>query len=830
MRTFELYIPDMACAACIAPINRLKEFPQVISATFDNPTHIVTVETNVLKDVDENELTTQFKNAVDEVGFTCAGILEITPDREDKDISAESKRIEFEDNQIIQSKKRIQHLWLKGIIGTLSGAAVLTLSLTGVTIPILGMIIMGSSSSLLTLYLGKNTYKQAFLGLIRTKSLSMESLFAVSTLLAIGVSVTSFFVPSFPMMFDAGLLILGFKNIGKAIEESSNYKLTKKSFLALAPNEIESEFSAESSIRRTIPVKNLRPGNVIVLYEGQTAPVDGICLSRNTMIYNTIVTGKTTPQSVAENGVIFAGSILVEDSLPIRIRVTGDSYLAFLDKRMKAAASSKSIIEDTTTKQLKYFVPGVFGIATIAGVLCGTLLSPVAGIETGMTVLISMCPCALGLIPAVTMRTGIAIAAALGISFKNATSIEKIADINAYVFDLNGTYTKGVPKIIESTIPLDMLPILAKMESVSNKPIATTIHQFAAEHSRTMPECKISDINSSHHSGLIAKINNDTYIVGNCQMMTDNHIPIEPWNNKINRVDADLVIYFAKNSEVQGYLLLEDPLRDDALATSQSLKKLGNEIYLCTGENEVTARKYAEKLEIEPSNISANRLAESKEHPELTKTAFIQNLISQGYRVCMVGDAGNDALAVAASDCGIAMNSTYGSTVTKDAADIIINHDSLWSVINAQSIAKQTIRNLKQNLKFSTGYNVLCVLLFSGVLNALNIHINPAVGAALMVFQISLILLNVSSLKRQAIPDITSNTNQQSSENNNFWKSSRRSLNSVLQLEPQPTLQRNILSGSENENKNPYKKMFVTLDIDEGMQTGLLHKQQGLTP
>ncbi len=755
MPTYELYIPNMVCPACVAPVNALKELKQVKSVTPNFVGHVVIVESDETQTTDDKFIE-EMQKQVDDIGFTCETLLETTPSTLDPDI--ESKQIAHELKKRTLTKKLIRSYWIKGMVGVLSGLGLLALSIFGVGIPLVGMMAIGGISTLLTLYFGKETYQQAAFSLIKAKTLSMDSLFSVSTILALGISCVSLFVPGLPMLFEAALLILGFKNVGKAIEESVKNEMTQKSFRSSAPPSILTQLTPELS--KEIAIANLRPGNIIIVKKGQIVPVDGICLSKNKTIYNTIVTGRTVPQFVTTNDCIYAGCKVPDDVDYIKIRVTknvANSYLAFLDNRIKLAEQEKerSKIEVTAEKSLKYFIPIVFGIAIISAIFVGAFLSPLAAVQCAISVLVSACPCTLGLVTPLAIKTGMAKAASKGVSFKNGKSIDAAADIDTVVFDLNGTLTTGVIKVTKSHIPRDIWPQRAKIESLSSHPIAKAIHQFALEKNYPLKEFKDFSLDKSHHAGISAEINSETFDIGNSELMATKKIATTKYDAELKKTNAEHIIYIAKNKNLIGYILLEDPLRDDAIATISELKKQGKKIHICTGADPITTQKYANKLGIPPENICAKCVGDSKDESANSKTKYIRHLMSQGHKVAMVGDAANDVTAVATSHFGIAVASASGNRETQANAAAVINQGSLWSIVNAFSIANQTINNIKQNLWISIGYNLTTMIAFSGLLVAIGFAVNPALGAALMILQTGIILMNVERFKRQATPLLT---------------------------------------------------------------------------
>jgi len=257
-------------------------------------------------------------------------------------------------------------------------------------------------------------------------------------------------------------------------------------------------------------------------------------------------------------------------------------------------------------------------------------------------------------------------------------------------------------------------------------------------------------VDKTNHSGLTGFIQGEEYVLGNQQMMNDQGVDMQQIEKKCPSIDVgDSLIYLARAKKVIGYVVLTDPLRDDALRTVNALKSMKKRIYLCTGADEATALRYAKKLGISPENTYAACVGADTSPLLRNKKSYIQQLRKGGHRVCMIGDAANDAVAVAASDFGIAIKSKGGDDITQQEAGAVIQSGSLLPLVGAFAVAKQTVNNIKQNLVASVIYNALTMMITGGLLLAVGVVLNPGVGVALMMFQTSLILLNAYRFKQQ---------------------------------------------------------------------------------
>ncbi len=734
MRIFKLDVPDIVCSACAAPVGKaLRGCKGVQSVTVNTVRKTATVTILETDNTSDTEIQEILCGALEDVGFPA---------------TTHKKRV--------SSKKIIRNYWIKGLVGVISGAAMMALCIWGMGIPLLAMYIIAGVSSLLTLYLGKETYQQAAIQLVKAKTLSMDFLFAVSTLIALGVSWARFFVPWLPMMFDAPLFILGFKNMGAAIKESAKRRATKMSFRKYAPKEIDMEESEESveedndNILRRIKsalVTELVPGDIIIVRSGQTVPTNAICLSKNVRLYTTRISGRTVPQHIEPGKPIYAGSVVPKDIPFIRMKVTAkesDSHLAKLDHHAEQAELEKPPIEVSTDNMLRYFIRTVFAIAIISALVVGFFISPVAAIQCAVSVLAAACPCTLGLIIPLAIKAAIAKAMGYGIIFKSGNSVQTAAETNAAVLDYTGTLTTGIPKIIEANIPEEMLAHLAAIEKDIDHPVAKAILDYANS-KKNNTEFKSVNCNKSFHAGVTATIDDKDFAVGNAKMMDRLGIDVSEYENDVKSKHAEHVIYFVSDQTIVGTILLKDPLRDDAKQTVRELKKrFGEKIFVRTGTN-IDKAKFADDFGIPLNNIQTNCSSHDKKE-------FVESLSQAGHKVVMIGDGANDSPAMLASHFSIAVQSTTSDKIIQETAGASIDKSSLWGIIIAFMIADQAAANIKQSLIASILYNLFSMTAFGGLLVALGFVVNPGIGALLMVVQVGLILANLERFKQQDVP------------------------------------------------------------------------------
>lgn len=766
-RTYSFELPDIFCISCVRSIKTaLLESMQVEieSCYVDLTTKKITL---LVRDAgkEPSEVRELLRSIIKDTGFRCDDIESISENiqRGDKDDEQEKNRAK---SWLKVLQEFISSHWFLGAIGIGSGLTLLILSLifTG-GFPLAAMISIGAVSSLLTLILGAPFYYSAAKKLVKARALTMDFLFAISTLTVIAVSVTAFFVPWLPMMFEAGLLIFGFRHLGVAIEDSLKIKVAGKSFQDRLPAKVEVLIDEEQMESRELAA--IKVDDVLLLHADDLIPVDGICLDEESLVYDSIDSGAIIPRRIKRGERLLAGMRLAEGAASFRLQVTAiaaDSYLARLDANIIQALSKQSPIEDISEKIMLPFILTVLALAIIAAVLTSIFFPPALAIQCLVLILVSACPCILGTIPSLAMKIGINKAVEYDVQFKSSEALQAAAATNAVVFDVNGTLTKGCPEGCrhnnnqELIAEEEMLRYFAAMEQKyslilgkNTHPIANAIIDYVNKKIRMDSLPLVEELDQSNHSGLTAKIDGYAITLGNQTMMQEQGIDLTSVHNNLELQGGESVVYLARNRQLVGYIILTDSLRKDAKQTIDALKKMGKEIHICTGADEATAHRYATMLGIPLTNVRAACVGMAKDVSDNSKIAYIKSLKANGLKVAMVGDGGNDALAFKECDVSLAMQSRSGDEMAGFHADVLILNQSLLPVANAFAIASQTVTNIMQNLIFSLSYNVGVELVIAGLLVGLGFVLNPAVGVVLMIVQATLVLGNAYRFKRQSL-------------------------------------------------------------------------------
>jgi Cu2+-exporting ATPase len=678
------------------------------------------------------------------------------------------------DREEEDKKKTLRNHLIKGITGTTVGLGLIALMLSGLAIPTAVMIALMAGSSLLTLALGWSTYKSAFNQLFREKDkkLSHDALYAISTLTIVGVGIASFFVPWLPMMMmESGVLIFGLKELSEAAEASIRKRvstgLTQADKAAKKVWRLKPGLSWDEARPPTAAdfekckASDVQPGDIIKLTSGKVIPVDGTCITAIPSINHSIVDGNED-KSLAPGEKILAGMevpLSVPDILFKVDRTVPNSFLQqSLIRRINASADQEkaATLEKTTDKYLKFFIPAVIGLAIVSGLVVGTLFTPALGIICAVSVLVSACPCTLMYATKTPPTKGITKAAEKGVLFANGQSLEEANSIDTVVFDLNRTLTTGKPKMVSyqndsRLTDNQFLTMIAALEEKAITPGAKARHPVAQaiyDYANTTTRNQLLNINNfvTTRTGVKATVNGEVVLIGNLQFLKENGLHSIP-EVAVGAHEGIQITYVVINDQVVGHLKIKEPLRDEARFVVNELKREGKEVHICTGADEKTAEHYAKELGIPKTHIYAN--CNSGHNSRKTKVDYIQHLKAQGKRVAMVGDAGNDTDAVAAS-YGIAVNSRDVDLTNEARA--VIEKDSLLPVLTAFTVAKETIRGIKQNLFGSLGFNVAVMLITGGLLVGLGFVLNPAIGVALMFAEGAIVTANIYRINKQALP------------------------------------------------------------------------------
>lgn len=506
----------------------------------------------------------------------------------------------------------------------------------------------------------------------------------------------------------------------------------------LLPDEAE---LLERGKSRTVPVNQLKVGDMILVRPGAGVPVDGIVVKGESDINESMITGESKPVKKVIGAEVIGGTINANGALTIEVtKVGSDTALAGIMKLVEDAQTSKSktqILADKAAFYLTFIALGA-ALLTLVG---WWLVGESAGFifERVVTVLVIACPHALGLaIPLVT-AISTTLAAKNGLLVRERMALESARNIDVVLFDKTGTLTKGEQGVVD-IVAKDksrVLGLAAALERESEHPIAKAIFQYAQ--GQNVPETHTTDFSALSGRGVRAKADGKTVYVGGPRLLVELNIKLD---DKLQlatdkaSTDGKTVVYVIENKTVIGAIMLADVIRAESKEAVAMLQTMGKRVAMLTGDSQGVAAWVARELGIE--EYFAEVLPENK-------AETVKKLQADGSRVAMIGDGVNDAPALTQANIGIAIGA--GTDVAIESAGIVLASSDPRGVAKIVKLSKRTYSKMLQNLAWATGYNALAIPLAAGVTSALGFVLSPALGAVLMSLSTIIVAINAQFLR-----------------------------------------------------------------------------------
>lgn len=719
----------MNCASCAGSAeNGVKDLPGVIFASVNYATANLSIEylPTMLNPI-------LIQKAVQSVGYDL-----LIEDEAKQQITLESIH-----------EKKYKALKFKATWAVILAFPVMVIGMFFMDMPFANYIMFALSTPVV-FWLGKdffiNAFKQA-----KHRSANMDTLVALSTGIAYAFSVFNMFFPDFwhsrglhaHVYFEAAAVIIAFILLGRLLEENAkgNTSSAIKKLMGLQPKKV-TVISADN-FEKQIGVDEVVIGDTVLVKPGEKIAVDGIVLSGESYVDESMLSGETSPVLKTNGKKVFAGTINHKGSFKFKaLKVGKDTMLAQIIKTVQDAQGSKAPVQNLVDKVAAVFVPVVMAIALLAVLLwflIGGESGLVHGILAAVTVLVIACPCALGLATPTAIMVGVGKAASKGILIKDAKSLEFSKKINAIILDKTGTITECKMQVVNEVWQTEneiAKAILVSIEKQSEHPIAEAILRYYAN---TEPK-NISSFESITGKGAKAVYENENYFVGNRSMLIENKISIplnfetlaESWMQQ-----AKTVIWFANSQKALAVIAISDSVKGGSIEAIKQLKLMNVEVYMLTGDNKATAKQIALETNIE--HYQAEVLPQQK-------ADFVKELQKKGKVVAMVGDGINDSTAMALANVSIAMGK--GSDIAMDVANMTIISSDLLKIPQAIELSKQTVATIKQNLFWAFIYNIVGIPIAAGLLYPINgFLLNPMIAGAAMALSSVSVVTNSLRLK-----------------------------------------------------------------------------------
>jgi len=575
-------------------------------------------------------------------------------------------------------------------------------------------------SSIVQFVVGNRFYVGAY-RIGKMRSANMDTLVVIGTTAAYLFSaVNTFPTPTWHnIYFDASSVVITFIILGKYLETKTKGKASSlvRKMLELQPKTTRIKKDGQEL---DVPIEVIKPGDIILVRPGEKIPVDSLVLEGSSAVDESMITGESMPVSKKIGDYAIGGTVNQEGILVIRAEKVGsDTMLSQVVKLVEDAMGRKPPMQRTVDKIAGYFAFVVMVVA-FATFMTWYLFTPVGvhqlatSLIPAVAILVVACPCALGLATPTAIMVGMSKAAQNGVVFKGGDSLELLGRIKIAVFDKTGTLTQGKPMItdimtikqiavasenIASGMNADkkILEIAAVAEKNSEHPLAKSIVQHAID-----SKIRLSDTTefvAIPGKGVNAVYAGKNILVGSSRLMEDEGIHTESVKQSLIKFQEEgkTAILVALDKQLVGIIALLDTPKPNAKTAIQSLKKMGIQVMMLTGDNERTAGTVARELDID--KFFANVLPSGK--------SDIIKLLQKEGKVAMIGDGINDAPALIEADVGVAIGS--GTDIALEAGKVVLIRDDLTDVVSAIEISKKTMNKIRQNLFYAFVYNVALI-------------------------------------------------------------------------------------------------------------------------
>ncbi|WP_126427116.1 heavy metal translocating P-type ATPase [Brevibacillus marinus] len=542
------------------------------------------------------------------------------------------------------------------------------------------------------------------------------------------------------LYYETSAILITLVIFGKLLEARAKGR-TSAAIQSLMGLQAKSALVVRDGRELTVPVDEVRVGDIVLVRPGEKVPVDGEVLEGVSSVDESMLTGESLPVEKKAGDAVIGATINQTGSLRIRAtRVGKETALAQIIKVVEEAQGSKAPIQRVADVISGIFVPIVVGIAVVTFLVWYVFLAPghfAGALEKAIAVLVIACPCALGLATPTSIMAGSGRAAEYGILFKGGEHLEQTHKIDTVVLDKTGTITKGKPELTD-VLPegeeREFLRLVGAAEKNSEHPLAEAIVAGIRKRNIELPDAQSFQAIPGY--GISATVEGRQVLVGTRRLLERHGVDAQQAYAAMARLEeaGKTAMLVAVDNRYAGMIAVADTIKETSRAAISRLKQMGIQVIMLTGDNERTAKAIAAQVGID--QVRAEVLPAEKAEE-------VRRLQAQGKKVAMVGDGINDAPALAAADIGMAIGS--GTDVALETADVTLMRGDLASIAEAIVISRKTMRNIRQNLFWALGYNTL------GIPIAAIGWLAPWIAGAAMAFSSVSVVLNALRLQRMKI-------------------------------------------------------------------------------
>lgn len=723
MKKIVLRIGGMTCSACSSGLEKyLSRQEGVSSASVNLVLSLATIEY-------ENLSKKDLERFVKEAGFQSLG--------------------EFKGVEDLESKKEDKTKYI--VLGIL----ILIMMYLGMgemlglpTIPFLNMdypVLLSSVLLLITivyLIFGFDILKSGFTNLIHRMP-NMDTLVLFSVFFSLAYSLFGYvqiILGNLSYMhhlyFESAAMVLYFVKLGRYIESFSKDQ-TKSAIRKLVQITPSKAIVKDGEKLTEVTIDEVSTGDTLVCRAGDKVAVDGTVTSGKTYVDESFITGESAPVLKTSGSKVIAGSICYDGYIEYSAEKIGkESTISEIVTMVVDATNTKSKVQKMADRISGYFVPIILAIAIVTFILSYLLgCSFSVSFTHFVTVLVVACPCALGLAVPLVVVVSNGLCAEKGLFLRNGEVLERAKTIDTIVLDKTGTLTQGKLRVYEfqndsNLTDAEFLNVVANLESFSSHPIHTAFD--------VTKKLDVSHFEELSGMGILAKINDDEYYLGNHKILTRLKL-----KNRYQTKEDDYskagcsIIYVVQNKKLIGIIGVKDTVREESKEAIREFMHRGIDVVMLTGDHEGVANQIAKEVGIR--HVISDVLPKEK-------ASYIEKLKQDGKHVIMVGDGINDAPALVASSIGISIN--QGTDVAMDSADVILMNNNLSNIIDFIDISKRSYHIIWQNLFWAFFYNALMIPIAAGLLSPLGITMNPMVASIAMTISSLTVVMNSLRLRR----------------------------------------------------------------------------------
>lgn len=531
------------------------------------------------------------------------------------------------------------------------------------------------------------------------------------------------------LYFESAAMILALITVGKMLEARAKGRTTSaiEALINLAPK-IAHKIDVNGNVV-DIPASEIKVGDRFCVFAGESVPTDAKIIDGGASLDESMLTGESLPVDKAIGDSVFGATVSRSGYIVCEAENVGEgTVLSGIIKMVSDATATKAPIAKIADKVSAVFVPCVLGISFVTTVVWLIVSGMDIGfsLARGISVLVISCPCALGLATPVAIMVGSGVGAKKGILFKNATALENMGRADIVILDKTGTITRGKPTLTDIVTAdgideNELLAVAISLESKSEHPLAEAIVEYCKE--KGITEREISDFKTLSGNGVEGLLDGDLVLGSSVKFaMTRTEIS-DGLKDAADRLSEEgkTPMVFARGKNALGIIAVADELRADSQSGIAELRRMGLFTVMLTGDNSRTARAIGKRCGVD--YIVSDVLPAEKGE-------IVEDMKKFG-SVIMVGDGINDAVALTVSDVGVAIGA--GSHIAVDAASVVLINSGVSSVGRAICLSRKTLLNIKENLLWAFGYNVIGIPLAAGVFSSLlGWSLSPMFGALAM--------------------------------------------------------------------------------------------------